>query len=166
MRIGAAQTPSPWRGEGWGEGALRSGLFGAVPRHQKFLVDRFENAVGVGKHIAVPEAQYPIAVFLDNRGASSVAHGIMLPPVQLDCQPWSAAREVGDIGVDLQLADELLAFEVAAAEVGPEPLFGVGLIDAEFARDRSQALPSQLSTPSPNPLPAGERVYCGAPVNA
>jgi hypothetical protein len=48
----------------------------------------------------------------------------------------------------------------------PKTLFSVGLVGAKLARDRGQALPSQFSTPSPNPLPSGERAYCGVLVNA
>jgi len=59
--------------------------------------------------------------------------------------------------VDLELAHELLAFEPAAANVMPEALFGVGLVAAEFARDRYKAFSFQLSSPSPNPLPARDR---------
>jgi hypothetical protein len=41
----------------------------------------------------------------------------------------------------------------------PETLFGIGLADAELARDWSQLLPTQRRAPSPNPLPAGERAF-------
>jgi len=49
------------------------------------------------------------------------------------------------------------AFEPARPEVEPKTLFSIRLVGAQSACDRSQAFLSQLSTPSPNPLPAGER---------
>ena len=162
----AGRTPSPRRGEGWGEGARRSRLFRAVSRQQQLLANGFENDVGVGKHVVVPEAQHAIAVCLDDRSAGGIVRGIMLPAVQLNRQPCGAAGEIGDIAVDLQLSDEPLPFEAAGAKTGPKAFLSIGLVGAQLAGDRSQALPSHLSTPSPNPLPAGERAYCGAFVNA
>ena len=159
MRISAAQTPSPRRGEGWGEGARHSELFRAVSRDQQLLTDCFENSVQIGQNVIVPETQNAITISLDDGGSRSVAIRRVLPPVQFDRQPCAAAGEVGDVGIDLELTDELLAFEPAAAEVGPEPLLDVGLVGAELAGDRSQTLPSHRRTPSPNPLPAGERAF-------
>ena len=159
-------SPSPRWGEGWGEGARRPRLFPTIARDQQFAPDRFEHAVRVGEHVIVPETKHPIAVFLDDCGPGCVAHGVMAAAVELDRQPRSAAGEIGDVAVDLGLADELLASEPARAEPGPEAFFSVGLIGAQLAGDRSEALSSQLSTPSPNPLPHGERAYCGALVNA
>jgi hypothetical protein len=81
----------------------------------------------------------------------------MLPAVQLDREARGPAGEVGDVAVDLELADELLAFKATTAEVVPEALFGFGPAGSEPAGDWGQALSSQLRAPSPNPLPAGER---------
>src|SRR4051812_45275993 len=153
----ATQTPSPRRGEGWGEGVRQSELFVAISRHQQFLPDRFENAVGIGKQVVVPEAQDAVAVFLDNRGTGGVADGVMLAAVQFDRQSGGTAGEVGNVSVDLELANELFAFEVAGTELGTELFFGGGLLGAQPARDWSQAFPSQGGSPSPNPLPHGER---------
>ena len=184
--IGAAVAPSPRRGEGWGEGALtrrvitgaapphpalsptgrgfrkRAGLFGAVAGQEEFLPDRLKDSIGVREHIVVPEAQHPIAVFVDDGGSRRILGGLVLSAVELDRQPGGAAGEVGDEIVDLELADELLAFKPAAAEVMPETRLSVGLVRSQLARDRRQALPAQLSTPSPNPLPLGERGYAGS----
>ena len=150
-------TPSPRRGEGRGEGVRRTGLFRSVSRDQEFLADCFEHAVGIGEHIIVPEAKDAIAVLLDDRGSRRIARHVVLPAVQFDRQAGSSAGKVGDIGVDLELANELLALELSTAKVMPEALFRIRLVRPQLARDRSQAFPSQLSTPSPNPLPAGER---------
>ena len=157
--MGTGLTPSPRRGEGWGEGALRveSNSEGPIASQQKFLPDRLQYAFGVGEHFVVPEAQYAIAVFLDYLRPRRIARRVLLSTVQLDCQPGRAAGKVSDIGIDLQLADELLPFEPARPEVEPKTLFSIRLVGAQSACDRSQAFLSQLSTPSPNPLPAGER---------
>ena len=171
---GAGLAPSPRWGEGWGEGARTRrlsagaepphpalsprgrGLVGAVAGEEKLRSDRLEHPLRIGEHVVVPEAKDAVAVFLDDRGSGGVASGVVLPAVQLDRQPGRAAGEIRHIGVDLELADELFGYEPTAAKMMPEALFGVGLVAAEFARDRSQAFSSQLSSPSPNPLPAGE----------
>jgi hypothetical protein len=173
----ATSSPSPRRGEGRGAGIRLSGLFPTIARNQQLLPDRLQHTVGVGKHITIPEAQYTVAVFLDDRGAGGVSRGVMLSAVQLDGEPGGSAGEVGNIEIDLELADEFLAFEPAGAQAGPEDLFNIGLVGAQLARDWSQAFPSQLSAPSPNhwggslvrpgdgpaaPIPAGERAYPGA----
>src|SRR5207248_2989151 len=98
-----------------------------------------------------------VAVILDDRGSGSVAHRIVLAAVQLDRQPRGAAGEVGDVKIDLELADELLALEATSAKALPENFLDIGLVGAKAARDRSQAFPSHRFTPSPNPLPPGER---------
>src|SRR5687767_10888747 len=88
---GAGLTPSPRRGEGWGEGVRNQsatagvrpphpalsrrgeglsgvlspggeGSFGAVPRDQELLADGLEDAVGVSQDIVVPEAENSVAV--------------------------------------------------------------------------------------------------------
>ena len=179
--IGPGLAPSLRGGEGWGEGVRSRRLFtgaepphpalspwgrgfrkekgssGAVAGEEKLRSDRLEHPLRIGEHVVVPEAKDAVAVFLDDRGSGGVASGVVLPAVQLDRQPGRAAGEIRHIIVDLELADELLTFEPAAAKVMPEALFGVGLVAAKSARDRSQAPSSQLSSPSPNPLPAGER---------
>jgi hypothetical protein len=178
--IGAGPAPSPRRGEGWGEGVLswrigadavpthhalsprgrgfkgKEGLIGAISGDEKLLADGFEHAMGVGEHIVVPEAEDDISVSLDDRRSGGVTLGTMLAAVQFDRQPGRAAGEVGNIIVDLKLTDELLVFEPPASEVMPEALFGVGPVGAKPAGDRRQALLSQLSSPSPNSLPAGK----------
>ena len=83
----------------------------------------------------------------------------MLAAIEFDRQPRSAAGEVGDIMIDLELADEFLALAPTAAEMMPEAFFGLGLIASQSASDRSQLLPAQRSAPSPNPLPIGERAF-------
>ena len=133
------------------------GVVGAVAGEEQFLPDGFEHAIGIRQHVVVPEAKDAVAVFLDDRGSGGVASGVVLPAVQLDRQPGRAAGEIRHKIVDLELADELFALEPAAAKVMPEALFGIGLVAAEFARNRSQALSPHFSSPSPNPLPHGER---------
>ncbi len=160
---GAGSTPSPRRGEGWGEGARRSALLWSVSSEEDLVPDRLQHAVGVGEHVVVPEPQDTVAVILDDRRPRSVPLDAVLPAVELDRQLSRAAGEVGDEIVDLELTDELLAFEPSAAEVVPQAALRLGLGCAQLAGDRRQAVSSQLSTPSPNPLPAGERAYTGHP---
>jgi hypothetical protein len=159
--IGAGPTPSSRRGEGWGEGTLRwePSSVGSIARYQEIVSYRCEDAIGVGEHVSIPETENAVAIFFDDRCSSGVARGVMLSAIQLDCQPGSPTGEIGSITVNLELADEFLALELARTEVALEVLFGVGLIGAQSARDWRQALPSQLSTPSPNPLPPGERAF-------
>jgi hypothetical protein len=149
------------RRNGWGEGVRQSGLSRPVPRHQQILADRLDDAIGVGQHVVVPEAKNAITVPLDDRGWRGIACGIVLPAVQLDSQSGGTTCEVGDVGIDLKLTDEFLPLKPAGAEVGPEAFFGFGLACAQVSRDPGQALSSDLSTPSPNPLPPGERAYSG-----
>jgi hypothetical protein len=175
--IGAGPAPSPLRGEGWGEGGLSSrviagaepphaalsprgrGLFGAVSGEQEFLADGFEDAVGVPEHVVVPEANHSVAVVFDECGPGRVAFDAVLPAVQLDRQPGRSAGEVGHVIADLELADELLALELTDAEALPEARLRLSPVSAQSARDGRQAFPSQLGTPSPNPLPHGERAF-------
>jgi hypothetical protein len=176
--VGSPFAPSPQWGEGWGEGARRQTLIadaahphpalslqgegkslGPIAGDEEFVADLFEDRLGASQDIVGPEAQDAVAVVLDDVGARRIAFGFVLPSVQLDGEAGGAAGEVGDIAVDLELADEFLAFEAAGAEVVSEAFLGFRLIIPQAAGDRSQSLSSHRRTPSPNPLPHGERAF-------
>jgi hypothetical protein len=123
------------------------------------VAHRFEHSGGIRQHVVVPEAQDAVAVFLDDGGSGGVVVGIVLAAVELDGEARGAAGEVGDIVVDLELADEFFAFQASAAQAVPQALFGVGLLGAKPAGDWSQAFSSDRSAPSPNPLPTGKRAF-------
>ncbi len=173
----AARTPSPRRGEGWGEGARRFRMRGvsltqpsprwgegfssrghlasvrSVKAEQQFLADALDHCVGVVQHVVVPEADDAVAEALERARALRVDLRAMLATVDLDDEVRGAAGEVGDVRSDRELEDELGAFELARAEVVPEALFCVGALAPEFAGNGGEALFRQRRSPSPPPSP-------------
>ena len=178
MMVGVGfSTRSPRWGERWGEGARPRRitadaahphpalslqgegcpLLGPIAGDEELLADLFEDGLGAPEHIVVPEPQDAVAVTLDDFCSGGVPLGVVLTTVQFDREARGAAGEVGDVAVDLELTNELLAFEAARAEMVPEAFLGFRLVAAEPSRDRSKAPDSHRRTPSPNPLPHGER---------
>jgi len=162
-RGGSSLAPSPRRGEGRGEGARTPRLLPSVSRDEKLLADRFQNPIGILQHVVVPEAQNEVAVPLDDLGPRSVADWVMLAAVQFDCETRAPAGAVRDVAIDLELADEFCAFQTPVADIVPKAFLRFGLVAAKASRDRGQALSSQRRTPSPNPLPLGERAFLSRP---
>ena len=183
-----ANSPSPRRGEGWGEGAPRilkgrtpsssaaARLLllpagekerGATPGVEQFLADGLDHAFSVFQHIIVPEADDSVAEAFDGFRPVSIDLLAMLPAVEFDDQVRVPAGEVGDVRTDRELTDELCAFELARAEVTPQALFGVRGISPKFSCVRRQAFFRQCRSPSPQPSPRwGEGVLADRPLNA
>ena len=174
--IGAGLAPSPRRGEGWGEGVRRLGVISnalrphptlprtgeglgasrcsAVSGDSQMLENRFQNAIEIARHVAVPEPDDGVSVDLDEASAFGIGLGRfgVLAPVQLNDEPGASASEIGDGGADRELSDEFAAVELAAAQARPKYALAIGHVATEFARDRSQAFPGhtrQPNTPSP-----------------
>jgi len=164
-----AKSPSTRRGEGRGEGVrpFRRGRYTftqpspsrerAIACEQNFSADHFEHAVGVGKHVVVPEAQHAVAERFNHFGSRCVSFAPMLTSIQLDSEARIATGEICDVRADRDLTDEFGTFELARSEVTPKALLGIRAVSAELPRNSRQALTRHGRTPSPNPLPAGER---------
>jgi hypothetical protein len=183
-------SPSPRRGEGWGEGerarasvrpwgfssgvepphpALSPpgrGLVAAVSGVEQFESDRLEHALGARKHVVVPEADYPIAECFDHLRARRVDLGRVLSAVELDRKVCVTAGEVGDVRTDRKLADELRAFEPAGAEMMPQASFGVRASTPKVPSDWSQTLLCHCRAPSPQPSPRRGEGVCSAPLRS
>ena len=166
MGGGAMDSPSPRRGEGWGEGARRLFIEApytltlpspsrerVVPRKLELSANHFQHPVSVLQDVVVPEADDAIAERFDDLRAGSVRFGRMLPAVDLDREAQSSAGEVGDMRANRKLADELSAFEPATSQIVPEPVLRVSASSAQFACDGSQSLFRQGRTPSSQPSP-------------
>ena len=166
MGGGAMDSPSPRRGEGWGEGARR--LFIKTPYtltlpspsrerviacQQNLMADRFQDALGVLEHVVVPDADDAIAERFDYLGSGSVRFGRMLPAVDLNREAQSSAGEVGDMRANRKLADELRAFEPATSQIVPKSVLGIGAGAPELSRNGRQSLFRQTRTPSSQPSP-------------
>ena len=60
----------------------------------------------------------------------------MLAAIDFDDQGGLTAGEISKIVADLQLADELVATQLAIAQNGPEDMFGFRLVAAQSAGAR------------------------------
>ena len=162
--------PSPRRGEGFehqlcrplspmgrGRGPLSSDS-GRV-RGRLLQLDQYhlKNAVRVGKHIRVPEANDTIAPSLKETGAPHIG-GIarMLPAIGLDNEHTISAKKIRDIGPNRRLSSEFETAERPITQPRPETRFRLGLHDAQMPRT-GHILSFQTTPPSPFPLPEGAR---------
>ena len=86
----------------------------------------------------------------------------MLAAIKLNRKAEFTAGEIGDVGTDLELADELGAFELARAQIVPKPVFSIGASAAQGTCRSRESLFRQGRTPSPQPSPRrGEGVNGG-----
>ena len=128
-----------------------------IARQGDFLCDYRKHSFGVSQHFIVPEADNAVAVRLDDAGPVRVREACrVLAAVKLDGEPQAPAGEVCDEVVDRKLTGEFRTAELARSQMRPEPLFGVGRLVAQFARDAGQSLLRQCGTPIPNPFPQGK----------
>ena len=174
--IGAGPIPSPRRGEGgarsasgegrrayrWGSAPSPSAALRLLPLpagervvagNRELAPDGFKHASRVLQDVVVPEANDAIAEGFDDLRAVSVGQFAVLSPVQLNGDAGATTGEVGDVGADLFLADELGTRELAVAQMPPKALFGIGLIATKLAGDGGQFLSRQVRAPSPQPSP-------------
>jgi len=146
-------TPSPRRGEGWGEGARGSTLFAPVEPKQQFVSNCPQDAFGVRQHVIVPEPDEPVAEALDRCRSPSVYSLAVLPAIKLDDEVRGSTGKIRDVRPNLELADEFCAYETPASQVVPKMVLGVGAGPAKLSCDRGQSLFRQRRSPSPQPSP-------------
>jgi hypothetical protein len=88
----------------------------------------------------IPKTDDRVAVGFQDPCAVGIPFRIVLPAVQLDHQPRLLAGEIRDGTARRLLALELGAFDLPVAEILPEPVLGIGAIDAKSSGDWGQAL--------------------------
>ena len=95
-----------------------------------------DDAVQFLHDLVVPEAQDQKTPRFQGGGSSGVVLRplYMLTAIQFDDQHGLAAGEIGDITVNRDLSPKLEAAEGAAAQMGPEPTLGVGLVSPQPSR--------------------------------
>ncbi len=163
--FGTTRTPSPRRGEGWGEGApaLRNSLdvMPTVGAEQNFLADHFQDAIEIAGDICIPEADDAVAEALDCFRARGICGdavvGAVLAAVKFDDEFQTARTKIGDVTSDHFLAHEFGVFDLAVAQALPEFAFNVGLVAAKASCSLDQSPSSHTSHSLTLPLPAGER---------
>jgi len=128
-----------------------------IAGERQLSADVLQHAFHVFEYVVVPEADDPVAETFDHGGAGRIMLDRMLTAVQFDYQSGRPASEVGYISADWKLPDELGVLELAKSNMTPESLLGVGASPAQAARDAGMFLLGQYRTPSPCPLPVGER---------
>jgi hypothetical protein len=85
-----------------------------------------EHTIGVGEHVIVPKPQNCISVFEKHPAAIGVVGGIgMLAAIELDDKIALAAGEIGKVGSDRQLANELVAQQLTVTQMRPKALLSV-----------------------------------------
>jgi hypothetical protein len=100
--------------------------------------DRFEHAVGIRKHVVVPETRDTVTLVDEPTLTYRVALiGRMLAAIDFDDQPQLATDEVDDITSDRILTDELFAFDLTGTQAVPQPLLSIGGVAAQSARNAS-----------------------------
>ena len=120
------------------------------------MQNRFHNAVDIREYIVIPkpnntksksfEFGRPVGVFDKHFG--------MLPAVKFNNQFRFKGSKVGNIPADRHLPPKFVTVESAPTQMFPKKLFSFGFVSAKLAR----TLNTQRRTPSPYPLPRGERV--------
>jgi hypothetical protein len=120
---------------------------------QNLMADRLQDPLGVLQDVVVPEADDAIAERFEDLRAGSVRFGRMLSSVDLNREAQWSAGEVGDKRANRKLADELRAFEAAAAQIVPKSVLGIGAGAPELSRNGRQSLFRQTRTPSSQPSP-------------
>ena len=116
---------------------VRGGALGAISCQFDLRNEGLQHAIRVLQDVVVPEADHPVAVGFDQLGSRLVGRAIgVLPAIQLDCEPETAASEVDDRVADPEFAGELHA-QLPAAQVPPPALLRFRGIGAELACNRS-----------------------------
>lgn len=136
-------------GRGWGGVAV-----------EQRCVDHRPSAIGIAKHVIVPEPENTIALVPDHLGPECINLGRVLAAVHLNDQLRLMAGKVCDKMTDRYLSSKTLFWECFAQQA-PKPAFGVGHISAKATRAIYSALWCVMlhcsrSTPTitpPQPLP-------------
>jgi hypothetical protein len=122
----------------------------------KLLQNRFYNAVDIRQYVMIPEADDAKSESFDFCGSLFVSDDPfgVLPAIQLDNQARLKRGKISDITSDRDLSSKFVTLQSASAQMFPEQLLCLGFVSAKLARESD----CQLRTPSPCPLPHGERV--------
>jgi hypothetical protein len=100
--------------------------------------DRVQDPLDVAEEFVIVEAGHTVASIAQGLFSRPIATalviGRMSRAVDLDDQLFLAANEVGEIGTDRLLPDELEASERAVSKSPPKLAFGLGLVPAQRAR--------------------------------
>lgn len=120
----------------------------------KLLQNRFDNAVDVREYVMIPEANDAKAKLFDFCGSRFVSRDSfsVLSTVEFDHQSRFERCEIGDVPANRDLSSKFVAIETPPAQMPPKQLFRFGFVSTEPSRY------TQRRTPSPFPLPNGERV--------
>jgi len=80
------------------------------------------------QNLVIPIAQHPKAQALQHFGATLVIRTLlkMLPTIQLDDQPRFKANKVGDVSAQGHLPTEAKTRQLAAPQLLPQAVFGIG----------------------------------------
>ena len=100
--------------------------------------DRFHDPVDVAVDLVVVESNDPVALTVQKlfalRVAPALVVGRMSRAIDFDDKFLLAANEVGELGTDRLLPNELKSAEKAASKSPPEQTFSLGLVWAQIAR--------------------------------
>jgi hypothetical protein len=99
------------------------------------LLDSLQHAGYVGENFTVPEANYLVAMLLDQLCAPCILRGAveMLSAVELNYQSRLRASEVRDEVADGKLSAETEIGKSSGSKTCPEFLFGVGRVVTQLA---------------------------------
>ncbi len=139
--------PSPQRGEGktrlailalspLGRGRDPTPLGGGRVRDGNHRIQyNFQYALGVCQHVTVPEAQHAIALLFQKCRSVRIGSSlrVVLAAIQLNNEHMLSADEVRDERTYRKLTAEFEIVEGTIAQVQPEAVFGVSLIDAKIS---------------------------------
>ncbi len=128
-----------------------------VAGDSEFFQDHGYDALGIGQHIIVPEANYPVAISLYRSRPHQVRRAVdMLSAIDLDRQPRRAAGKIDDEAANRQLPRKLNR-QLLAAQARPQALFGFGRFPAQPLRNSREALFNYCSYALTQPSPAWGR---------
>ncbi len=98
-------------------------------------VDRFDNAVGTGQDITIPESQDPETVSPKHFISMTVLRRLieMLTAIQFDDNPCFKANEVADVDPEGMLPPELEPIQLSPAQATPKAPLGFSQVLTQLA---------------------------------
>jgi hypothetical protein len=127
-------------------------------------MNRLEHPLDVLQHVAVPEAQDPIAAQFEPSRARPVVGDVlaMLAAVDLDQQPMRQACKIDDVGSDRHLTAKAIAADLTISQLPPQLALRVGEVVSKLPgpsrshASRLSAISGAVATPHPTlPLKGG-----------